>query len=53
MTADTVISTYFQHKDFTGLYDFHKLLRDNATNMPTELTNGNYALLPLIISPTD
>ena len=62
MTADTVILTYVPHKEpktmyaeptFSGLHNFHKLLRYNATNVPTKLTNGNYGLLPLIISPTD
>ena len=62
MTADTNISTYFPHNDpkkmhnkliFSGLHDFHKLLKENATNVPTKITNGKYGLLPLIISPTD
>ena len=38
---------------FSGIHDFHKLLKYNATNVPTKLTNGNYGLIPLIISPTD
>ena len=38
---------------FAGFHNFHKLLKDNATNVPTELTNDNYGLLPLIISPTN
>ena len=37
----------------SGLHNFHKLLKYNATNIPTELTNGKYGLLPMIISPTD
>ena len=62
MTADTVILTYFPHKDpktsynkptFARLHDFHKLLKYNATNVPTKLTNDNYGLIPMIISPTD
>ena len=62
MTADTVISTYFPHKEpktmyaeptFSGLHDFHKLLKYNATNVPTKLTNGNYGLIPLIIRLID
>ena len=53
---------YFPHKDpkemyvkptFSGLHDFRKLLKYNTTNVPIKLTNGNYGLLPLIISPTD
>ena len=38
---------------FAGLHSFHKLFKDNATNMPTELTNVNYGIIPLIISPTE
>ena len=38
---------------FTGLHNFHELLKDNATYVPTKITNGNYGLIPLIISPTD
>ena len=62
MTADTVISAYFPHKDpktmyakptLSGLHNFHKILKYNANNMTTILTNGNYVLFPLIISPTD
>ena len=61
MTADTIISTYLPQKDpekmcseptFSVLHDFNKLPKDNATNVITKLTNSNYGLLPLIISPT-
>ena len=38
---------------FAGHNNFHKLLKDNATNVLNELTNGNYGLLPLIIIPTN
>ena len=38
---------------FYGIHNFHKLLKDNATNVTTDLTNGNYGFFPLIISPTD
>ena len=38
---------------FSGLHEFHKLLNYNATNVPIKLTNGNYGLLPLIISSTN
>ena len=38
---------------FAGLHYFHKLLKEKFTNVPTELTNGSYGLLPLIISPND
>ena len=53
---------YFPHKDpkemyvkptFSGLHDFRKLLKYNTTNVPTELTNSKYGLIPLIISPND
>ena len=62
MTSNMVIYTYLPHKNpkkmyskpkFTGLHDFHKLLKDNATNVSTKLTNINYGLLPLIISSMD
>ena len=38
---------------FSCLHNFHKLLNYNSINVPTKLTNGNYGLLPLIISPTN
>ena len=62
MTADTITSTYFPHNDqknmydeptFSSLHDFHTLLKDNATNVPTELTSVKYGLILLIVSPTD
>ena len=36
---------------FSGLHNLHKLLKENATNVPTELANGNYGLLLMIIIP--
>ena len=62
MTNFTTISTYFPHKKpkkmyvesaFSWLHNFHKLLKDNAANVPIKVTNENYDLLLLIISPTD
>ena len=38
---------------FTGLHNFHELLKDNATYVPTKITNGNYGLIPLIIRLID
>ena len=62
MTPDTVISTYFTHKEpktmyaeptFSGLHEFHKFLMYNAASVTNKPTNSNYSLLPLIISPTE
>ena len=43
----------YRRPKFYGIHNFHKLLKDNATNVPTKLMNSNYGLLALIISPTD
>ena len=43
----------YSEPTFAGLHNFQKLLKDNTNNVTTELTNGNYGLLPLIISTTE
>ena len=38
---------------FTDIHGTHQLIKDDFTNVPTKLTNGNYGLLTLIMDTDD